>query len=114
MTYVEVIFRVICRKWTKIGIEEVIALFPYVVVDFDGNCSSYMHVGQHSSASYSYMMLHSRPATELEYADLKLELENIGYVLKIIQRRNHERFIKMWEDVRKEKFIVYHGETKQT
>ena len=98
MTYAEVVF----RMWRESGQDEVIALFPYEIADYIGNCWSYMQVGQHSSAAYNHVMSRSRPATELEYVDLKTELENIGYKLKVIERVNHERFIKAWEKVRKE------------
>ncbi len=87
MTYVEVVF----RMWRESGQDELIALFPYEIADYLGNCCSYMRVGQHASADYNHVMQHSRPATELEYLELHLELENIGYKLKVIKRRNHER-----------------------
>lgn len=96
MTHAEVAF----RMWRESGQDEVIALFPYEIADYLGSCCSYMHVGQHSSAFYNHVMSRSRPATELEYADLKTELENIGYKLKIIQRRNHEKYIHLVKKAR--------------
>lgn len=79
--FTAVIFRVF-----KDEHHQVIALFPYDQWK-TGQCASYMHVGQHSGASYGGMMETTRPATPEEYADLKDELESIGYKLRIIQRR---------------------------
>lgn len=43
----------------------------------------YSHVGQHSAASPEYIKL-CAPATPEQYADLKAELESIGYNLNIL------------------------------
>jgi hypothetical protein len=72
--------RVIFRKFADDG--EVIALFPDLPFDNSGNITSYMHVGQHGAASPRLKGTH--PASEAEYADLKAELEQIGYELDII------------------------------
>lgn len=64
----------------------VIALFPYEN-EGQGNCLSYEHVGQHGPAHYTGVMSITRPATPEEYADLKEELESIGYRLRIVQKR---------------------------
>lgn len=71
--------------------DSVIALFPYEIADYHGNCESYMKVGQHSSADYHYVMKQSRPATTEEFAELQQELEILGYELKVIKRRNADR-----------------------
>lgn len=42
----------------------------------------YSHIGQHSACQVDYMNACDK-ATESEYADLKAELESIGYKLKI-------------------------------
>lgn len=42
----------------------------------------YSHVGQHSACTIEYAK-ESRVATPAEYADLKKELESIGYELRI-------------------------------
>lgn len=84
---------VIFRYWKN----EVIALFPSVPGSSKYNCSSYMHVGQHSSADDRMIIAESRPATPQEYADLKIELENAGYTLKIYRRWQY-RFLEMRED----------------
>ena len=63
-----------------------LALFPYE----DGGpgcCMSYEHIGQHGEANYLSVMGITVPATPAEYADLKAELETIGYNLKVINRR---------------------------
>ena len=59
---------------------EVIALFP--LIDWDEKyCTSYMHVGQHSGADYFGLITDTEPASADEYAELKKELESIGYIL---------------------------------
>ena len=45
---------------------------------------SYSHAGQHGACHPDYIH-ECRPATPEEYADLKAELESIGYNLKIVQ-----------------------------
>lgn len=64
---------------------KIIALMPYIT-NYSGFIESYMHVGQHSSADYYGMIALTRPATEEEYADLKQELEYIGYNVKPIKK----------------------------
>jgi hypothetical protein len=44
-----------------------------------GTIGSYMHIGQHSAASERCYLLELKPAEPDEYADLKAELEAIGY-----------------------------------
>ena len=56
-------------------------------------CTSYQHVGQHSSADYQHCIRQSRPATRREAASLLTELRRIGYkprVLKRASRRHHD------------------------
>ncbi len=79
---------VIFRYWN----DAVIALFPYEITDLEGNCSSYMTIGQHGAASYKAILRESRLATPEEYASLEKELVHIGYRLKIIQRRNYQKY----------------------
>jgi hypothetical protein len=61
---------------------EIIALFPYIKEN-NGLCMSYMHIGQHSAASYSGVMSDSIPVNSKEYDYLLKELKSIGYNLKI-------------------------------
>jgi hypothetical protein len=50
-----------------------------------GSVLSYMHVGQHGEACIDFMH-DCTPAKPDEYADLKTELESIGYDLQIVKR----------------------------
>ena len=65
---------------------DIIALMPYIIETNKLLCESYMHVGQHGPAPYEGVMKYTRPAKEQEYAELKQELESIGYnVLPIVR-----------------------------
>ena len=64
--------KVIFRK-DKEG--NVIAFLPELRVNH-GNIASYMHIGQHSEASYEFYLT-TRKANENEYADLFAELRGI-------------------------------------
>jgi hypothetical protein len=75
--------KVVFRKFKNDG--SIIALFPEIE-EYGGSISSYMHVGQHSAASYYGCVIRSTLATETEYAPLKRELESIGYSLKVIKK----------------------------
>lgn len=80
--------RVIFRAFKDTG--DVIAFF----VDIEertGECSSYMRVGQHGTASYPNDR--TRPATQEEYASLKRELEGepYKYNLRVITRYARRR-----------------------
>ncbi len=71
---------------------EVIALFPTVPGTRDPyTCESYMHVGQHGSAGAA-LSYTARLATPEEYAPLKRELEQLGYVLAVHGRMTHHHF----------------------
>lgn len=72
---------VVFRKW-KSGNREIIALFPGIDAG-GGFCSSYEHIGQHGGAEYSGVIAATVPARPDEYADLKAELESIGYNLDV-------------------------------
>ena len=72
---------VIFRKWKSNS--HIIAFFPELV---DGAyVMSYMHVGQHSLASYPHPQ--TVPAKPQEYEELRRELAGLGYNLKIVRRR---------------------------
>ncbi len=67
--------------------DDVFALFPTDCADNTGNyCGCYQHIGQHCAADYHRCIQDSRPAKPTEYADLKTELERIGYTLRVIRR----------------------------
>jgi hypothetical protein len=87
--------RVIFRKWRDTG--EIIALFPEIKSS-RGMCESYMQIGQHGGADYSYLVAGwygpTVPATPEEYADLLAELEDIGYddlLIRKKRRTEHRR-----------------------
>ena len=63
--------------------EEVIAYFPHLPWDRQGNLTCYAHIGQHGACSPEYAK-ECRPATKDEYSGLKIELESIGYKLKLV------------------------------
>ena len=90
MDITEVIFR-------KFSDNQVCAFFPYEIADRSGNISSYMHVGQHSGASFDCLVSTTKLANEIEYGPLKTELESIGYNLKIISKRNHNKYLSALE-----------------
>lgn len=58
---------------------EVVALFPQVQADPNGNCTSYVHNGQHGAATYSHVIKTTKPATEEQYTPLLEELKSLGY-----------------------------------
>lgn len=76
--------RVIFRKFEG----EVIALFPELPGDSNpyAACLSYQHIGQHSAACVNLTAEYTTPATPAEYADLKKELESLGYILQVAFR----------------------------
>ena len=71
----------------KLSDGSVIAAFPEMPGTMDlKTCMSYMHVGQHSPAGVDFFLSSLLPAKPEEYADLKEELESIGYNLKVCRR----------------------------
>jgi hypothetical protein len=74
---------VIFRKWSD---GSIIALFPEDKADLEGNCSAYMHIGQHGAADYYSVIERTKPAHIKEYRELKKELETRGYDLKVMQK----------------------------
>ena len=78
------------RKFKKGG--EIIAVFPYQIET--ENCTgSYMHVGQHGGCAWDINTF-TKHASPIEYYDLLHELRSIGYDVKIINRRNHSKYLK--------------------
>ena len=82
---------VIFRKWPG---GDIIALFPYDI-SLHYHCSSYEHVGQHSPADYDLVISKTKPAKDFQ--DLKAELERIGYKLRVIKKRNYNKFINAYQ-----------------
>jgi hypothetical protein len=66
--------------------DQVVAFFPGLPGTGRWDCTCYAHVGQHSSADLGYLTT-CRPAAPTSYADLKRELESLGYNLKVVKRR---------------------------
>lgn len=65
---------------------DVIAFFPQQPgTNSVHTCMCYQHVGQHGSAAITYVA-NCKPAKPSEYADLKAELERLGYELEIVRR----------------------------
>lgn len=52
--------------------------------DVENTFVGYVHLGQHTAVSNSFLAEKCRKATEKEYKDLKTELESIGYNLNIV------------------------------
>ena len=84
---------VIFRKW-KNG--DIIALFPDICEDVNGNaniCRSYMCVGQHGAANYLHVIAITKLVKEpKEYESLFLELESLGYNLKVKERMQWTKY----------------------
>lgn len=75
--------KVIFRKFRD---GSVIALFPNIPWDNNGNIASYMHVGQHGGAS-PLIVADTKLAEKDEYAPLLRELKSLGYSnLKICKK----------------------------
>jgi hypothetical protein len=70
-------------EWNKV---EVIAFLLDVPANA-GNVMSYMHVGQHGEASIEFFR-DCKLATDEQFADLRKELEEVGYRLYIRSRWN--------------------------
>lgn len=94
----DMVFRVDTSKDWK---GTVFALFPHEVSTLDGCVTCYQHIGQHSSADYRHCISKSRPATAEEMADLKKELEGLGYNINIVKKQNYDKYLKSYYEVRK-------------
>lgn len=91
---------VIFRRWKRNKVNgtdgtEIVALFPEDPTDYYGRyCGSYEHIGQHGSADYNALVSvicpPTVPAKPSEYAELKRELESLGYKLKVYKKRTQE------------------------
>lgn len=92
--------KVIFRKWPN---GDIIAIFPEVAGDANGvYCRSYEQIGQHGAVdAQGLVSSRTAPAKPDEYADLKAELEIIGYTLAIISRIPPRAFEKRLADIAK-------------
>jgi hypothetical protein len=89
---------VVFRYWDK----EIIALFPEIASDQEGNCESFMHIGQHGGADYDGIIKRSRPARPAEYSSLFWELQSEPYCynLEIRQRATPQMRTKRLQDAK--------------
>jgi len=70
---------------------QIVAIFPYEAWDRNGlYCTSYMHEGQHGAAGYNLNGCTTLAKPD-EFADLKRELESIGYNLEVKSRVNYAK-----------------------
>lgn len=84
------------------GIDPVIALFPTLPGDnTSATCASYMHVGQHGSATVTLFYADTSPAHETEYRALLRELIGQGYDDLRIYTRYQPGFTKQRLDALK-------------
>jgi hypothetical protein len=75
---------------------DIYAIMPSVPADVRGlYVTVYSPVGQHSSGDLLGMISTSRPAKPREAASLKLELERIGYRLRVLQRTPRDAYAKL-------------------
>jgi len=82
--------------------DELIAVFPGLNDSYESpqHVVFYVHVGQHGDASLRGLIRTTRPVRDpARYADLKAELERIGYRLRVVERatrhHQHARY-KQW------------------
>ena len=80
---------VVFRVWNA-SPHKVLALWPFRQAGGCGMpyCQSYMNIGQHGVADYTFCIRYTRPAKPAEYAKVLAELRKIGYKPHVIQRRN--------------------------
>jgi len=86
---------VIFRKFK----DEILAVFPYDV-ERSGSCTCYAHIGQHSSCDYDHVINTSKLAKEEDFKDLLSELKSIGYEVKIIKKRNYNKYLDAYHKIR--------------
>jgi|688.fasta_scaffold855315_2 hypothetical protein len=86
----------------KIIDDEVLAIFPnnlYNVLLYGNTMvDCYMHIGQHSACSVE-LIDELEDASEEQYKDLKIELEEIGYNLEL---KNMKKTIEIYEIIDRE------------
>jgi hypothetical protein len=83
----EFVDKVVFRKLLGVGDQPVMAVFPEEpALDVDYLCANFMHAGQPGACNPKNIVNNSRPATPEEYAALKRQLEDEGYILDVRQR----------------------------
>jgi hypothetical protein len=94
----EQVTKVVFRKFQG----EVVALFPEEAATLNPIlCTCYAHMGQHSAADYYGVLTSSKPATDAEAADLKAELESLGYNFKVYRRSPSDAYQKRKDQIKK-------------
>ena len=64
---------------------DVFAYFVDEIADYEGNHTSYAHIGQHSACCIEYAK-ESRQAKHSEYLPLFNELRSIGYHIEVVSK----------------------------
>ena len=77
--------RVLFRKWKPTYGSGIIAILPDVEAN-PNMTMMYEHIGQHGEGSYPLVLSETTPANQAEYSDLLVELELIGYALRVVKR----------------------------
>ena len=91
---------VIFRKFKDGG--DILAIFPEIISELTANtCLSYQHVGQHGSCIPIALTDITTPATPEEYADLKEELESIGYNLTVKKKNQYKYYLTRVQELRR-------------
>ena len=75
--------------------EEVLAFFPGAPA-CRGNVMCYAHCGQHGEAAYDFYRDSCSPCGMDAYAPLKMELERLGYRLKVVRRITRKDMDEAW------------------
>ena len=73
---------------------DILAVFPYEPYnDIHNVVGCYAHLGQHGGCHFDYVLKETKPAKPEEYAALYKELESLGYNIKVVRRRNYQRYL---------------------
>lgn len=65
---------------------QIIALFPYDFVNEQGDCNSYMFIGEHGAADYFQVLSDTVRAAPKDYESLCKYLKSRGYKPRIMER----------------------------
>lgn len=105
--------KVIFRKWPKKEGGDIIAIFPEDIGNMSPyTCMMYEHVGQHGGGDPQLVIRNTAPAKPPEYANLKEELEGMGYSLQVIQK-NQYTFLETRKKLLKEMDEVLYKEMER-
>ena len=73
----------------------ILAVFPYNSYRKGYSVTYYSHIGQHGEGVHSALIGDTEPATPEQYAELKAELEGLGYNLKVIKRVQRNKMYQL-------------------